>query len=983
MGENAAAAHRPLLATLLRVAVVVAFGVLVVLAFDRSEAWRAFVVGHSHPVHVIDPLGEYRFALGWAAVLGIVLACLPLRERDALLFAWVVKVGVVLGFMLLYEAHYLALDAYGYYLKGASEAFPPGRLLSGTENVARLAWAQQHALPVSYSALKVTWAFLGLGACWIFWRALVDLGWPRRAMLLLGLALFPSILFWSSILGKDPLVLLGLAALAWAAVAFHVGRLRAGAWTAVGGFALLVLVRPWLASMAAFPVALPLIVRVWGRYPRARGLAVVIGGVAAVFAIFFFAYLFQVTSIGSVVGYIDSLSRAWAIGGSGEEPPRFEDIWDLLLYVPIGGFTAHFRPLLFEVGTSPYGILAGLENTLYLVIVLVALARGRWKDAKHPLVVATVIYLFTWTALYAFVSPQNLGSAFRFRVQALPFVLALAAWFARPGRARGEQLLVGATRAAARAIHRNADRLGAALVHVAAAVLLAPSAIWSGPADPARRLVLTRRDPAYFRDGAGATWIAQVPDLEDGPRQGGVREEPRSAKVTEVLARRTRDPRLRKWPRTDAALARASFVLYLARLVSFMGVAQVLADDGPNELRVGRILARLRRVPLGRAGGPADGGPLRVSVVTPRYDVSGVPLAQIRLAKALARRGHDVTLVVGCVNKGYVLPPVPGVTVEVLGAERVLSMFPALVEHFRACRPEVVFSAEDHLNAITLAAAVVARSKARISASSRVTPFDTYSRVPFTKRWFLRWIVGALMPRADALTCVSQDMVAQYRQVFPRGEHICVYNIVLDEDAEARMGEVVDEPWFDEDPPVVVAAGSLQPWKGFTVLLRAVAEARRSRDLRLVLLGEGPQRPELEALARDLGIEAHVRLLGRVENPLKYFARADAFVLSSSVEGLPNVLVEAMMCGCTPVATDCPTGPREVLQDGRFGRLVPVGDVSALAVAILAALDDPIDPKVLREAVRPFSEDLVLRRHAQLLGLPALAGRVGSEESSS
>jgi len=109
--------------------------------------------------------------------------------------------------------------------------------------------------------------------------------------------------------------------------------------------------------------------------------------------------------------------------------------------------------------------------------------------------------------------------------------------------------------------------------------------------------------------------------------------------------------------------------------------------------------------------------------------------------------------------------------------------------------------------------------------------------------------------------------------------------------------------------------------------------------------------------------------LGYVENPLKYFARADVFVLSSLVEGMPNVLVEAMMSGCTPVSTDCPTGPRELLQGGKYGYLVPMRDPQAMSAAIECALDNPISRTLLDEAVAPFEENRVIDRHFELLGL--------------
>lgn len=361
-----------------------------------------------------------------------------------------------------------------------------------------------------------------------------------------------------------------------------------------------------------------------------------------------------------------------------------------------------------------------------------------------------------------------------------------------------------------------------------------------------------------------------------------------------------------------------------------------------------------------------------ILVVTPVFSIAGVPLAQLRFARALSARGHDVTLMIGHVDEGYTLPELPGITVVQLGQRQVRGMFVPICRYLLDAKPEVVFSAEDHLNTLVLLAAIVTGSSARISCSSRVTPFDTYSNVPLSKRWILKQMMRAVMWRADVLTCVSKDMVEQYRTLFRNPKHVCVYNIVDDAQSRRRMREHVAHEWLDaKDAPIVVAAGRLAPWKGFADLIRAMAIVRQRSEARLLLLGDGPLRGELQRLIEDLGLQDSVKLEGYVENPLKYFAQADVFVLSSLVEGLPNVLVEAMLCGCTPVSTDCPTGPREVLRGGEIGHLVPVGDHAALAAAILSALEAPASKAALSEAILPFEENAVIDRHFQLLGVGA------------
>ena len=361
---------------------------------------------------------------------------------------------------------------------------------------------------------------------------------------------------------------------------------------------------------------------------------------------------------------------------------------------------------------------------------------------------------------------------------------------------------------------------------------------------------------------------------------------------------------------------------------------------------------------------------MKISVITGRYGLSGVPLAQLRFARALSLRGHEVDYMVGYINEGNSIPKLNDVHVYVFHQLRVSKMLIPLIKYFKKEKPDIVFTAGDHLNAIVILAAIISRSKVKISASSRVTPFDTYSTVPFSKGWILKQVTRAVMHRANVLTCVSKDMVDQYHQVFKAPPHVCVYNIVNDTLSQNKMLEPVSDEWFlDKTEPIIVAAGMLESWKGFGDLIIAISELLKTKNVRLVIFGEGSLYSELQELIYSLGIESSVKLFGYVDNPLKYFHKADVFVLSSYVEGLPNVLIEAMLCGCTPVATNCPTGPSEVLQNGKYGYLVPMHDPKAMAIGINNALTSPISKELLEDAVKPFSENTVIERHFELLGI--------------
>jgi len=195
-----------------------------------------------------------------------------------------------------------------------------------------------------------------------------------------------------------------------------------------------------------------------------------------------------------------------------------------------------------------------------------------------------------------------------------------------------------------------------------------------------------------------------------------------------------------------------------------------------------------------------------------------------------------------------------------------------------------------------------------------------------------------------------------------------IYNpSVVQAEVQAKAQAPLDHPWFKPDqPPVILAVGRLQVQKDYPTLIRAFALVRQTRPVRLLILGEGKERPLLEALVKELGLEQDVSLPGFVLNPYAYMARAALFVLSSRWEGLPTVLIEALCCGAPVVSTDCPSGPREILRDGQYGPLVPVGGVNALARAIETTLAAKT-PKPPSESWRPYELETVVSQYTHLL----------------
>ena len=234
-------------------------------------------------------------------------------------------------------------------------------------------------------------------------------------------------------------------------------------------------------------------------------------------------------------------------------------------------------------------------------------------------------------------------------------------------------------------------------------------------------------------------------------------------------------------------------------------------------------------------------------------------------------------------------------------------------------------------------------------------------------RRLARW----LYPRAEAIVGVSDGVARDVERCFalPAGRVRTIYNPIVDATLAERAAAVCPHPWFTAgDVPVLVTVGRLHPQKDHAGLLEAVRRVREKRPVRLVIFGEGPERDRLEALRRQLGLEQAVDLPGVTDNPYAAMSRAALFVLSSRFEGLPTVLVEALACGCPAVATDCPDGPAEILDRGRYGQLVPVGDAVGLAEAILTALDRPVDRQALRQRADVFSVECSLDGYLDALG---------------
>ncbi|ABL00362.1 glycosyltransferase [Pelobacter propionicus] len=286
-------------------------------------------------------------------------------------------------------------------------------------------------------------------------------------------------------------------------------------------------------------------------------------------------------------------------------------------------------------------------------------------------------------------------------------------------------------------------------------------------------------------------------------------------------------------------------------------------------------------------------------------------------------------------------------------------------------RPDVLISAMDYPNAVAIMASSLAGNDVPIIA----TVHNNLSvEVANSKRRRIKAqveVARRFYPRAHALVAVSHGVADDLAQVLGmRREAVqTIYNPVVSPDLLKKAAEPFDHPWFcDNAPPVILAVGGFKPQKDFSTLFRAFAIARRERPLRLLILGEGKLRRSLEELAGELGLSDDLLMPGFVDNPYQYMARASLMVVSSIYEGMSMVIAEALACGCPVVSTDCPSGPAEILDHGRYGALVPVRDENSLAQAMLRCFESGCDKESLRARSRDFSIERAAWQYRELTG---------------
>ena len=358
-----------------------------------------------------------------------------------------------------------------------------------------------------------------------------------------------------------------------------------------------------------------------------------------------------------------------------------------------------------------------------------------------------------------------------------------------------------------------------------------------------------------------------------------------------------------------------------------------------------------------------------IAFFLPTLSGGGAERVMVNLAHGMTDRGYPVDLVVAAAE-GELLGQLPlAVRLVDLRAGRVFRSLRPLIGYLRRERPRILVSSLGHANVVALWAAKLARRGTPVMVTVHNTMSQSTPDQGRLAGGLWSYLLRTFYPWATAVVAVSRGAADDLARTsgLPRERVRVVYNPVITPAMLALARQPPDHPWFAPlQPPVILGVGRLTRQKDFPTLIRSFAELRRDRAVRLMILGEGEERSRLEALIDELGLTEDVALPGFRDNAMAYMAGSALFVLSSAWEGLPTVLIEALAAGTPVVSTDCPSGPKEILQEGRLGALVPVGDATALARAMVSALDRPRCP-VPSEVLMPFTRDAAVDHYLRLI----------------
>ncbi|WP_018137970.1 MULTISPECIES: glycosyltransferase [unclassified Thioalkalivibrio] len=364
----------------------------------------------------------------------------------------------------------------------------------------------------------------------------------------------------------------------------------------------------------------------------------------------------------------------------------------------------------------------------------------------------------------------------------------------------------------------------------------------------------------------------------------------------------------------------------------------------------------------------------RVALLFATSGHSGVDRVVTNLVREFGHYSLEFDLLTLRGHGPYIDDLPPNVRRVPLRAAHRNTALPALIAYLLRHRPQALYTASHRLNRTALLARRLARPGMPVAIRMGMSISATLAEMKPHRARRLQRSMQRWYPQANAVIAPSEGVGHDLRTLVGVPDDLLhvIPNPIVTTRLHEQAREPTGEPWLDDESrevPVILGAGSLEPRKDFATLIRAFAEVRRQRAARLIILGEGREREALERLARELGVQQHLRLPGFRSNPYAWMSRADVFAMTSRREGSGAVLVEALACGTPALTANCPTGPAEILDNGRLGPVVGVADPEGVARGLVQLLDAPPSPTSLRQAVAPFDASLSAVSYLKALDL--------------
>jgi len=428
-----ARASQALKSTLILYGSLFLFMLLVIGMFGPRFMRLVVTMGHNIPQANVGT--DYLTGLFWATTIGVSMLFwpVPARLRAPLMGAWIAKCFVMLAVMLIMEDRYFWMDAWVYFQDSAQKAglFDGFALGHGTDNIICLARLHGRIFPYSYHFMKVTFGLIGFLGCYLFYRAVVMyLGFEDHRMFYV-MFFWPSIIFWSSGVGKDPIVYFGLGLYALGVLGWlRTRRFRYFLYLPLGVL-IAMTIRLWMGPILLGPLVVFAYLTVRSLIPR-----VLLSAVLAVVSVVGmhqvmerFAEENRTTSALDRINYLTETKSG--AGGSGQEVDvDLSDPEQVATFLPLGVFTALFRPLPGEV-LNLFGTLAGVEDVALLALMFLAVTRTSWKRLSEPVMAWLLVLIMGWAVVYSPISSLNLGMGHRYRLQIMPFMLGWLLFQAR------------------------------------------------------------------------------------------------------------------------------------------------------------------------------------------------------------------------------------------------------------------------------------------------------------------------------------------------------------------------------------------------------------------------------------------------------------------------------------------------------------------------------------------------------------------------